>query len=293
MSISAAAWLYEDPNRRGRIFTRAIGESQRYELISSTDLRNSYFARTASSASVASGSGFFTSLICFGSRFPFDGLDYTGPFLQLTSDGPEFISDLNAFNFDDFTTSALLVRRGLGKERRISFDDLFHFQWETALRKTLENKPAIPDPDKHLLLTWSMFPTGIPGLNPSLRYLMIYQPLQVDASPWAYRYKAAFTYWLLFSLDSGGVLQGHVARASFWVDEGAVHDCVVAGMVNAVLTDGPATLSTEIELQLDAVGLKKEKFTDLYYLPGRQVEAPSPGVITGSTSEDVTIVLQE
>jgi hypothetical protein len=33
-------------------------------------------------------------------------------------------------------------------------------------------------------------------------------------------------------------------------------------------------------------------FTDLYYLPGRQLTPASLGVITGNTNQDVTIVLE-
>jgi hypothetical protein len=64
-------------------------------------------------------------------------------------------------------------------------------------------------------------------------------------------------------------------------------------MTEPVLTGGPATLNVELEKQITAFGLKRIKFKDLYYLPGRQTDAPSPGVFTSDIYDDITIVLQE
>jgi hypothetical protein len=290
MSVNGMAWLYEDPDSRGRIATRAIGASQRYELIPTRDLISSDMYHRISSVGVASGSGFHTSLICFGVPFPYRfGFNYDGQFVQLTSEGPETKTNFDRLDFDNVTHGALLVKEAVAEESRFSFRDLFLGEWDSFLNTSLGGA-AIRDPDQQTILTWEMFPEGVTGLDPLLRYLKIYQPLQINPPCWAYSYKASFTYWVLLSLDSGGILQGFVARSAIWVADGTIHDEILAKLVPPIATDGPSKLNIELAEALKP--FRRGKFTDLYYLPGKQITLPSPGVRSGWTTDDVTIVLQ-
>ena len=289
MSAESLVFLFEDPDRVGRSSLLSMGASQRYELVPLARLSADGMSHTISSASVtnipAAGA---TSLICFG-PLPFD---YMGAFVQLTSVGAtsELRFNFPAAGFDNLTTSALVVRRARGSELTLSFRDIFLAPWRQQIDE------AIRDVDRATVtvkgdptLTWEMFPQSIPGLNPGLRYLKIHQLLNVDLDCWAFDYEAAITYWVLLSLDSGGRVQGFVARSGVWVETGVHHDAIKTRLQDSVAV-GVGTLNIEIAKQLEP--FSKIKLTDIYFLPGTQTAGPSAGVITGTTADDVTIVLQ-
>jgi hypothetical protein len=289
MSAESLVFLYENADKQGRSSILSLGASQRYELMPMTRLGADGMLLETSSASVTnipeSGA---TSLICFGPA-PFD---YHGTFVQLTSVGKtsEFKFNFPLAGFDNKTTSALVVRRARGSEVALSFRDVFLDPWRQQINESIKNVDrATVTVKEDPVLTWEMFPQLISGLDPALRYLKIYQLLNVDIDCWAYDYEASITFWIFLSRDSGGKAQGFVARAGVWVEDGIHHDAVKSRLEESVLT-GIGTLNIELAKKLDP--FSGIKLTDIYYLPGRQNAAPSAGVMTGSTADDVTIVLQ-
>ena len=84
-------------------------------------------------------------------------------------------------------------------------------------------------------------------------------------------------------------LQGFVARPGVVVEGGVKHDSIETRLQESVAA-GVGRLNIELASRLAPFG--GVRFTDLYYLPGTQKGDPSPGVIRGTTADDITIVLQ-
>ena len=291
MSVSGMAQLFAGANQSGINIVEVTGATQRYELTRASELFNNGLWKQLSSASVFVPPLGATSLICFGFPFAPPGFfpDFAGQFVQFTNlaGSPVLNKNLSASAFDNQTESALLVKQARAFEVRLSFRSLFLKQWKTVIDAQLSGTQASRDGDP--ILTWEMFPKGISGLDPLLRYLKITQGLDIAIDGW-WDYKASLTYWILLSLDSGGTLQGFVARQSFWVESGIKHDGIVAALAPQV-SAGAGVLNIELASALTkATG--GFTFTDLYYMPGNQTAAPATGVFTGFTTQDVTIVLQ-
>ncbi|HKO58065.1 MAG TPA: hypothetical protein VJ276_19515 [Thermoanaerobaculia bacterium] len=284
------AQLFAGANQTGVNIVEVTGASQRYEKTRASELISNGLWRQISSTSVFVPPAGATSLICFG--FPFaPGLlpDFTGQFVQFTNlaGSPVLNRNLSSSAFDNQTESALLVKQARAFEVRLSFRALFLTQWRTVIDAQLSGTQASRDGDP--ILTWEMFPAAISGLDPLLKYLKITQGLDIAIDGW-WDYKASLTYWLLLSLDSGGTLQGFVARQSFWVESGIKHNGIVAALAPQV-SAGAGVLNIQLASALSAA-TAGFTFTDLYYMPGNQTGAPATGVITGFTTQDVTIVLQ-
>lgn len=289
MALAGVAQLFEDPNQTGRNTMVALGVSQRYQLLRETDLLSDSLDHAVSSTTVFRPAEGATSLICFG--FPIPTLfDFTGSFVQLTSlaGGAPVSTNMSSFGFDDLTSSALLVNVARGPETRLSFRTLFLSQWNTLIDAQLAGTRASRKDGSNPILTWEMFPQSIPGLDPALRYLRITQALNIDVPAW-YDYDASLTYWVLLSIDSGGKIEGFVARTGYWVDSGVKHDKIAAELGPQVET-GAGILNIELAKQL--APFRSFTLTDLYYLPGDQTGGSPAGSFTGTTVDDVTIVLQ-
>jgi hypothetical protein len=284
------AQLFAGSNQTGSNIVEVTGASQRYERTRASELMSNGLWRQVSSTSVFVPPAGATSLICFGLPFA-PGLlpDFNGQFVQFTNlaGSPVLNRNLSASAFDNQTESALLVKQARAFEVRLSFRALFLNQWRTVIDAQLSGTQASRDGDP--ILTWEMFPAAISGLDPLLKYLKISQGLDIAIDGW-WDYKASLTYWILLSLDSGGALQGFVARQAFWVESGIKHNGIAAALAPQV-SAGAGVLNIQLGAAL-STATGGFTFTDLYYLPGNQTAAPATGVITGFTTQDVTIVLQ-
>jgi hypothetical protein len=290
MSLAMLSSVFTNINLSGNSDVLGVGVSERYRVLSTSDMIASSIFRNLSSATVFASTLSDATLILFKPFIPgFSFGDFNGFFLQLTNSrnaGAEL--DVNSFvplGFNDASESMLLVAANKAPEVRLSFRDLFLDQWKTILDGQLAGSQAQRDGDP--TLTWEMFPVGISFLDSSLRYLKIFQPLNIVLDWWP-DYKANITYHILLFLDGSGHLKGHVARWAYWV-EGGIKSGGIASELEPKVIAGMDTLNKELAKQLGALSFV---FTDLYYLPGRQIGPASTGTLTGSTLQDVTIVLQ-
>lgn len=80
-----------------------------------------------------------------------------------------------------------------------------------------------------------------------------------------------------------------MARSSFWVQDGLKHNAISTRLAAAVQI-GLGALNVALADKFDE--LASFSFSDLYYLPGYQKGGTRAGVITGSTTDDVTILLE-
>jgi hypothetical protein len=287
LSVLSGVYTGNDQSGSGTFF--GVGRTPRYNRIPSTTLTDMGFRRNLSSATVYSSSTADATLILFGSPVSFVSFpDYQGLFMQITnrrSSGSEH--DVDRFSdhgFNNLAENVLVVAPNRGTEFRFSFRDLFLDRWNDVLSSQLAD-PAHADGGP--TLTWEMWPTGISHLDSDRMYLKVHQNLDIRLHCWP-DYDASMTYHIYLYLDGGGRLRGHVARWAYWIEGGAKADDIEDQLRPAVI-DGATTLTDELGNQLDA--LSGFSFTDLFYLPGSQTSRPPTGVVTGSTFDDVTIVV--
>ena len=247
--------------------------------------------RNLSSATVYSSSRADATLVLFGNFVNFfDMGDYAGNFVQITNRR----SSSSALDIDRFADhginngahSMLLVAASKDSDEfRLSFRDIFLDQWRTVIDGQLAGTQARRNGNPSL--TWEMWPNNISHLSSNQRYLRIHQRLRIVISAWP-DYDASITYHVRLYLDGSGRLRGYVARWAYWV-EGGIKSGAIADRLEPQAIAGMSTLNDALETQLGALG--GVRFEDLYYLPGRQLTRAPTGVITGTTLEDVTIVL--
>lgn len=292
MSLAMISSVYTGANQSGTARVFGVSSSQRYNALTSSELSSQGIYQNLSSATVYRSSRSDATLLLF--RPPFSFLpawpDFNGSFLQITNrkanSGPELdVDSFSASGFNDQTTSMLLVAANKDTELRLSFRDLFLSRWRTTLDNQLAGSEARRQGDP--TLTWEMFPSGISYLSSSRRYLKIHQRLRVELSWWP-DYDASITYHLYLYLDGAGRLRGHVARWAYWV-EGGIKSGAIGDRLRPQVISGMDTLNDQLGDQLGGLTFT---FADLYYLPGRQLSRPATGVLTGNTTDDVTIVLQ-
>ena len=288
MSLSMLSNVFTGSNQSGAARLYAVGSSQRYSRASFSDLINVNLYRNLSSATVFASSRSTPTQIFFDNTFfGTPTTNYTGPFMQITNDSNSALDvNFSDHGFNNRSASMLLVTpRSGGFEFRFSMRDLFLDQWNTILDAQLSGSRASRNGDP--VMTWEMWPTSIPGLSSNLTYLKIHQRLDISI-PWWPDYDASLTYHILLSLNGSGTLQGSVASSSFWVESGTKQGRIERELGPQV-TAGVTALNTELANQLNAYSAFP--FSDIYLLPGNQTTAPSTGVITGDTSDDVTIVV--
>ena len=290
MSVSVLAGVFSGANQTGTARFYGVGNAERYRRARKTDLSSAGLVSAISSATAYSSSTARTTLLLFGlPGFPsFVTLpDFNGKFLQITNakSGSELDANLSSHLFDNTTTSLLLVATSRKNETRVSFRDIFLAKWKTIIDGKLAGG-AKRDGDP--VLTWEMFPQGVSYLDSNRMYLKIHQKLDIEIDWWP-DYEASITYHIFLYLDGLKHLKGYVARWAYWIEGGAKADDIEDKLRPAVIS-GMDTLNAELGKQLNL--LSSFAFSDLYYLPGRQLSLPGTGVLTGWTWEDVTIVLQ-
>jgi len=293
MSVIVMSTVSTDPNQGGASSIFSVAEKARYNAAPFDVMADLSILFNLSSAKVLSSTQADATLILFNS---FLGLDnYSGLFLQITN-SRNAASDLRIDSFpavfDNRAGSMLMVAANQSGETRLSYRDLFLDQWINTLDALLEGSRA--QRTGETMLTWNMFPQAASGLSPDRGYLKVIQPLNIDVPAWP-DYAATVAYDLYLYLEktdpmaTTGRLRGNVARWVYWVEGGVKHDHIAAELEPKVI-EGASTLNMKLAERLDAFGAFR--FTDLYYLPGRQPTPAPTGVLTGTTYDDVTIVLQ-
>jgi hypothetical protein len=267
-------------NSRYRILRRA-----RFDSLGINDTLSS--GEVLANPSVNGHAILFDSVFSTG-FFSVDLGDFNNQFLQITNqrgaaadaEAPKF-SD---FGFNNTANSMLLVASGRGRENRLSFRDLFLEEWKSTIDAELGGDA---ERDGDPVLTWTMFPENISFLNPGRRYLQIYQRLNIELDWWP-DYDAWIKYHVHLSVSNGTVIGG-VHRWAYWV-EGGIKSGAIGDRLKPAVISGMATLNAKLAERLPLISLFG-RVTDLYYLPGRQVDPIAP-VVRGSTNDDVTIVVE-
>ena len=293
MSVLMMSTVSIDPKQGGASALFTVPESERYTDVPFNVMADRSILLNLSSAKVFSSALADATLILFFS--PFFNDNYNGRFLQITN-SRHAASEIRVDNFppgfDNIATSLLLVAANQSTEIRLSYRDLFLDEWINTLDEVLRDSRA--QRTGETILTWTMFPHPASGLSLDRGYLKVIQPLNIDVPAWP-DYAATIVYYIYLYLESTdpmvakGRLRGTVANTLVWVEGGVKHDHIVSEL-NAKVDKGRETLNMKLAERLDAFSFIK--FTDLYYLPGRQLTPATTGVLTGTTYDDVTIILQ-
>jgi len=287
MPITVLASVFSGPNQTGTSRVYGVGTSGRYFRVRRSTLSAAGLRAQISSATLYSSPTSHTTLLLFGFPGGFLTLpDFTGAFVQLTNaiSGQEFDTNL-APNFDNMATSLLLVRTAKANEIRVSFRDIFLTKWKSVIDAALSGgAKRHGDPT----LTWEMFPLAVSYLDSSLMYLKIHQRLDIEIDWWP-DYEATITYHIFLYLDGAKHVRGFVARWAYWIEGGVKSDDIEDKLRPAVIA-GANTLNAELGSALNLLSFLP--FSELYYLPGRQLTPAPTGALNGWTYDDVTIVLQ-
>lgn len=176
-------------------------------------------------------------------------------------------------DFNDMTSSALIVRRFARETRPVSLGNLLP---KSAIIDIVNATPRVR-PDGDPIFTWDMWPPH--DVNRTFIYVIV--PIIVRTPrPWA-DYHAQARYWIYLYVDGNGQLQGYVAYWGYWVEGGIISGDVAAGLRDAI----PGTIPQVNTLVGRAVALANVggPYSYVYYLPGRFQ-------LAGSVFDDVTIV---
>lgn len=291
MSLSALATVFTNANQGGTARLYGVGRTERVRRAPKSTMQSNGIYRNLSSATVFSTSRSDGTLILFKPLYGFFDLgNYNGEYLQITnrqSSGSAL--DLDRFStvgFNDQPRSMMLVAaRKDTDEIRVSFRDIFLSKWKQVIDAELSGSQASRKGDP--TLTWELWPTGISHLNSNHMYLKIHQRLDIEIDWWP-DYEASITYHIRLYLNGAGKVKGYVQRWAYWVESG-VKSGAIGDRLRPKVISGMSTLDSELDQQLALLG--GFTFEDLYYLPGNQTSRAGTGVRTGTTFDDVTIVL--
>jgi len=184
--------------------------------------------------------------------------------------------------FNDMTSSALIVRRFPGETRPVTLGSLVP---KSAIIDIVNATPGVR-PNGDPIFTWDMWPAGGTSgdwhpsdVNSTFIYVIV--PIMVH-TPWPYAdYQAQARYWIRLYVDGNGQIQGYVAYWGYWNEGGVIEGKVAAGLRDAI----PGTIPQVNALITQALGLANlgGPYQYVYYLPGRFQ-------LAGHVFDDVTIV---
>lgn len=215
--------------------------------------------------------------------------DFDGSFLQATNRAGSGqvldVDQLSNFGFNNKARSQMLVaaRRNAG-EVRLSARNVLLSTWNAKLADFLAGTSAQQNGGP--IITWDMFPANEPFLSSNRQYLKIHQRLKIVLSGWP-DYDASVTYWIFLFINGNGNIRGSVDRGSVWVEGGIKSGAIL----DELLPKAKAALDV-IQTEIDnMLGQISQTFSEVYLLPGNQVDRAKTGVMTGSTWDDTTIVI--
>jgi hypothetical protein len=258
-----------------------VGHNDRYNPITADTLTSFSLYANIHSADIITTAEASGSIVCLKND------DFSGPFAQVSDAGSGGEAD---FTLSGYIGSVLLIasdKQGK-KETRVSFREQFLAAWDDFLDKKLAGGSASREGEP--TLTWEMFPASVSFLDPNQTYLKIYQPLHIH-TPWPFSdYAASMTYHIVLFIDGSQHVRAWGARWACWVESGIKHDHIL-GELSPQVRDGLSDLQDQANAKLAVLDLLGP-LSDVYYLPGQQTTDIGTGVLTGNTSDDVTIVLE-
>ncbi len=281
MSLEFAGYLHSGDNRTGQLMLVGVGTNDRYNRISASQLTGAGLYSNIHSVELV------TTQEADGNLVLLKNDDFSGAFAQVSD--AKSAGDVWWSSSGHIASIILIAGNRQGKqENRISFHDQFFNKWTTFLDAKLQGSQASREGDP--TLTWEMFPQGISYLDPNLAYLKIYQPLHIHM-PWYWSdYAASMTYHIYLYVTGDRHLRAWGARWAYWVESGAKSG-KIGSELEPQVRDGLSALQDQVNQQLALTDLLGP-ITDVYYLPGKQLERIGTGGVIGATTDDVTIVLE-
>jgi hypothetical protein len=289
MSAEFTATLFSGSSWNGSSIIVGVASGNRYFRMNSAQLQSSGFFKNIRSEEPVATTEADANVILFTNSFfnVVSAPDYAGQFLQVSaaaSFGDAF------WTFPGFQAASVLLVAGNRKghtELRVSFTTIMLNKWKQLLDAQLAGTQASRDGDP--TLTWEMFPAGISYLSPQGTYLKISQPLHISM-PWYWAdYAASMTYHILLFIDGAHHLRAFGQRWAYWVESGAkAHE--IGGELKPKMKAGLSTLVDQVNNSLKA--FDKTPINDVYYLPGNQVQPIGTNFLTGTTIDDITIVIE-
>jgi len=185
------------------------------------------------------------------------------------------IPNLQAPNFNDITSSALIVRRHTGELPPIPIGALGRPGIRERIRDQIDDIPRLR-PRGEPIITWDMWPAHAP----SQKFIYVRIPVRVDVPNW-FDYDAEIRLWLYLYVNSAGRARGYVAWYGCWVEGGVLSEKIKDRLMDEI----PGALG-DVQLMLNEAISNLDAFdlVGLYYLPGR-----AHG--TGNVEDDCSIVL--
>lgn len=329
----STATLFHDLSKAGISTTLALGSSEtdnRYELRRFTELSQPGLAFSISCATLSRGrvvgDSTEASLYLFGGNsvtIPYTDLrrsipnvmlnmraplpfiqDFHGDFLRMTlhphargQDATQEINDLGLHQFNDRTTSAMLVNRFRGgkPETTISASDTFTLGWKAVLSLIIPITQValgggvaifqIQDP----VFTWVAFPPATPNVPNNYVYMVLSQWFVFHASG------IGVNVWLMVYLrlarDNSGKLAVNVVELDRYVWPGTGQ-----GQMYTAIDGAKASIMSGLSNAAGLIlgDLAQVHCDDVYLLPGKQPNAPATqdGIVLQDAMSDVTIVLE-
>jgi hypothetical protein len=312
MPADFLTWLFSKTNARGDLSTYLMDAHHVYQRIRFADViaDGSMSAESAWLWPPADAEGTIASGCTILFYHPFFS-DFSGSFLQMTvQEDAEDVYEVDSLGvFNNRVTSILQVKTPLEDNRCVvqyfSFRDMFLDKWkdevDTMCKKAADDESKIRriTRDGEPTMTWYCFPSSTSGLSPDEIYLYISQDLHIDIKNWP-DYDARITYWIHLYIDADNQhIRGYVAKINQWVESGKLKGKIQNGIYKATI-NGMNSMNEALRAELDTMlqqeinnwGITAYNLKRLYYLPGRQVDGPPVGLFSGSTYDDITIVVE-
>ena len=204
---------------------------------------------------------------------------YRGRFVSFWANAANPVSQasLSTFDFNDRTSSALLVRQFKRELPPIAIGSLGSPSLRERAGELADSHPKLGLRGEPVF-TWDLWPSFSPGS----KYVYIRIPVEVKINNW-FNYDAELRFWIYMYINSSGRLAGYVAWYGAWVEGGILTDSILDELMSG-LPDQVGDIDEMIASAVESVNILT--FVRLYYLPGR-----ATGGLEGHVDDDVSLVL--
>ncbi len=202
---------------------------------------------------------------------------YRGRYAKFDADPGSIVSvpNLAAENFNDITSSVLIVRRYRREMGPLALGRMGSPDLRTQIRNQVSDISRISMRGSPII-TWDLWPS----FSPSRKYVYIRVPIRVDVPHW-FDYDAELRFWIYLYVDGDKHVRGFVNWYGAWVEGGILTGKILDRLMNEI-PDHLGEMNRSINDALSM--LAAFDFVGLYYLPGTAGH-------TGNVDDDVSLVL--
>lgn len=207
----------------------------------------------------------------------FQHSNYRGRYAMFNADPGDTVAipNLSAENFNDRTSSILIVRRHGVEMWPMQIGTMGGSNLRDHIDSMIGGIPRLSMRGE-ATITWDLWPS----FDPSRKFVYLKIPVRVDVEHW-FDYDAEVRLWVYFYINHQNKLRGYVAWYGAWVEGGIL----TGKILDRLMGDIPGRIGDINTMVADAASaVEAFDFTALYYLPGRAQS-------TGHVNDDVTIVL--